>query len=444
LFGIVFSTACPFIDVSELFLQQQKLAGAYIGTVPAWAIAAQIPEQAPAFNYWQLALGLFWVGAGIMACRLLLQFISLYKIHAASEPRSDKAIGFRQVNHITHAFSFWQAIYLNPAQHTAAEMESILRHEQVHVKGWHTLDVLLAELNTVFYWFNPGAWLMKKAIKENLEFIADQQVVRAGADRKAYQYLLLKVVGAPEPQIANQFNFLTMKKRIAMMNKKQNSLLHIARYAVLVPLVAAPVLLFTACSEEEAALTSPVDVSAVKAQNNEQSNPLDAVAIYYIDGEKASKDAVEKMDSEEIHSMNVLKGENAVKAFGDKAANGVIAITTKKNQNSPEVLQFNQKLSVLPPPPPIASNVKAFVPDQSTAPEDYKAFLKRNPGLKHVGWISGAADGAAQTLIVIESKSGVSEIYDITDNNSVSVAKAKYGELPVLPPPPPPVRQGDN
>src|SRR5690606_7561295 len=159
------------------------------------------------------------------------------------------------------AFSFWQSIYLNPERHKATELEPILQHELVHVKGWHTLDVLLAELNTVFYWFNPGAWLLKKAIKENLEFIADQNVIWAGVDRKAYQYLLLKVVGAPEPQISNQFHFPSLKRRIVMMNKKKSSLMHSARYAVLVPLIAAPIL-FIACSEEGAETASPADTTA--------------------------------------------------------------------------------------------------------------------------------------------------------------------------------------
>ncbi len=53
--------------------------------------------------------------------------------------------------------------------------------------------------------------------------------------------------------------------------------------------------------------------------------------LYYIDGKKASKEDVEKLDSDQIETMNVLKGESAIKKYGKKAKNGVIEITTKSN-----------------------------------------------------------------------------------------------------------------
>ncbi|GAA4433353.1 hypothetical protein GCM10023188_22690 [Pontibacter saemangeumensis] len=434
-FGILFAALYPLIDVSGLFRQHQELASTYMGTLPAWVTATAAPAHAPALDPWDIPLFGFWLGTGIMAIRLLLQLVSLHRIHAASAPGNHKGIGFRRTRHITQAFSFWQTIYLNPAQHSPEELESILRHEQVHVTGWHTLDVLLAEWSTVFYWFNPGAWLLKNAVKENLEFIADQHVVRTGMDRKAYQYLLLKVVGAPEPAIATQFNFLQLKKRIAMMNKKQSSLLHVARYAVLVPLVAAP-LLFAACSEEGAETASPADTAAAaKEQGATQASALDTTAIYYIDGKEATSEAVEQLDPEEIHSVNVLKGESATKVFVDRAANGVIAVTTKKNQNSPEVLQFNKKL--LPPPPPSVPD-PLYIPDAANLPADYKAFLKRNTAVRQLGWT-----GNRMNEVIIYLQSGESETYDMSDSKSVAAAEAKYGMLPVLPPPPPPVRK-DN
>jgi hypothetical protein len=437
-FAIIFSTLYPFVDVSEMFRQNQQLAqvNTYMGTLPAWAMNTSLPEQAPVFDYWLLPVLLFWLGSAVMVIRLVLQFASLYRIHAASAPATHMGVPFRQTPHIAEAFSFWQTIYLNTHQHKKEELSAILRHELTHVRGWHTLDVLLAEFSTVFCWFNPGVWLLKKAIKENLEFIADQQVVSAGIDRKAYQYLLLKVTGAPEPQLANQFNFPSLKKRIAMMNTKQSSLMHVARYTVLVPLMAAPMLLFTACSEE-AELTSPSNTSSTTQERaSEQMTTLDADVIYYLDGEEVTNDMVEQLNSEEIHSVNVIKDENATKLFGDRAGNGVISVTTKENQNTPQVLQFNNKLSALPPPPPPVKPDPLYIPEASNQPADYKAFLERNPEVKQIGWT-----GNGMNEIIIYSKSGASDVYDMSDNKSVATAENKYGKLPTLPPPPPPVRK---
>ncbi|MBF9253333.1 hypothetical protein I2I11_08520 [Pontibacter sp. 172403-2] len=466
-FSIMFSTLYPFIDFTGLLNRHQALANAYTVTVPAWVSATVIPDQGPVFDYWQIPVFLFWIGAMVMAFRLLIQFISLFQIHSSSVPARHKGVSFRKIESITQAFSFWQTIYLNPEQHKHDETESILRHEQVHIQGWHTLDVLLAELSTVFYWFNPGVWLLKKAIKENLEFIADQKVVKAGADRKQYQYLLLKVTATPEPQIANQFNFPSLKRRIAMMNKKQSSLLQVARYAVLVPLMMVPALIVTACSEEPD--VSLPDAVAVQEQASAKATIPDSV-IYYIDGKEVPNDAIKELDPNEISSISVLKGESAKKAFGDKAAKGMIVITTKKNKDSPQVLKFNEALPVPPPPapepapvppPPPATEADAapshskqqqneafiFTPnevdyyrDETKLPEDYKAFLKRNPTVKQVGWKFNNRKDYNLESIVIYLKSGKSEVYDFNGSKSIPAAESKYGQLPGLLPPPPPVR----
>lgn len=455
MFGILFSTLYPFVDLSGLLSRHQALADTYIVTVPTWVSATGTPELAPALDYWQIPVFLFWIGAVVMIFRLLLQFVSLVKMHTSSVPARHKDVRFRKIVSITQAFSFWQTIYLNPRQHNQEELEAILRHEQIHVKGWHTLDVLLAELSTVFYWFNPGAWLMKKAVKENLEFIADQHVVNAGIDKKEYQYLLLKVTGTPEPQIANQFNFPSLKRRIAMMNKKQSSLMHVARYAVLVPLMAVPILVITACSEDPET-TAP---DAVQEQASVQATIPDSV-VYYIDGKEVPNDAIKKLDPKEIHSVNVLKGESVTEAFGDKAGKSIISITTKKNKDSPQVLKFNEALPVPPPPvpeeapappPPPASQQQSeafiFIPnevdyykDETKLPEDYKAFLKRNPAVKQVGWKFSDRKDYNLESIVIYLKSGASEVYDFNGNKRIPAAESKYGLLPDLLPPPPPVR----
>ena len=47
--------------------------------------------------------------------------------------------------------------------------------------------------------------------------------------------------------------------------------------------------------------------------------------------EKETKeDKLNDMSPDKIKSINVLKGESAIKKYGDKGKNGVIEITTKK------------------------------------------------------------------------------------------------------------------
>jgi hypothetical protein len=53
---------------------------------------------------------------------------------------------------------------------------------------------------------------MRKAIRQNLEYIADQQVLLKGYDSRAYQYLLLKVSNLQDFRIAAHFSLTDLKK----------------------------------------------------------------------------------------------------------------------------------------------------------------------------------------------------------------------------------------
>src|SRR5690606_34593207 len=136
-------------------------------------------------DYRGLLAGRFYFG-----WQLLVRLISLRQLHAASRPATWRLFRYRQVFDQVSPFTFWRNIYLNIHQHDARELAEIFSHEQVHANELHTVDVLLAELCRVCCWFNPGAWLIRRAIHENLEYITDRNVLQQGVDKKAYQYHL--------------------------------------------------------------------------------------------------------------------------------------------------------------------------------------------------------------------------------------------------------------
>jgi hypothetical protein len=429
--GIVFSAIYPLIDLNELFNSHQELAAIqnYAVVIPAYTLTAT-PEQAATFDYWLIPVTLFWAGSAFMFARLLMQFLSLYKIHRASEPDTYQGVAFRKVNGISEAFSFWKTIYLNPSQHRTPELESILKHEQIHVHGLHTLDVLLAEISTVFYWFNPGAWLIKNAMKENLEFIADQHVVDAGVDKKEYQYLLLKVVGATQPQITNQFNFPSLKRRIAMMNKMPSTKANQLRLLIALPLVAMLLVAF-----RNAELPMSGNKASVETTLQDNANQPDAYkaflnrnpTIKYVDWTLS-----DRKDGENFINIYLKSG----------------TIEKYDLNNSKSIATAESKYGTLPnlpaPPPPIPNNLTEYIPEEGNRHDDHKAFLKRNPEVKEIGWRMGEINDRTIRLLVIFLKSGGTEVYDLDHSYLVAKAENKYGELPNLPPPPPPVRLKKN
>lgn len=248
-FGILFSTLYPFIDLTDFFHEQNQQLVAFVPEFNQ-KVATMVPVNLIT-DYWLWISLLFYVGVVVMALRLIVQFVSLYRMHKKSSPGSVADFEVRILDEPVSPFSFWQTVYINPTLHKEKELKTILTHEQIHVKQWHSLDIILAELSVVFYWFNPGVWLMKRAVKENLEFITDERILKQGIDRKAYQYSLLDVGNlVPAVEIVNNFNLSDLKKRIKMMNVKRSSKFTLSRYLLVLPVLLVTTLAFTVSKKD--------------------------------------------------------------------------------------------------------------------------------------------------------------------------------------------------
>ena len=240
LFGMVFSAIYPIIDFPDLGSSKPVLVSSIQGMV-SWKILEAIPQQTDGGSIWTLLLVVIYSGVGVMTVRLAMQLLSLYGIHRCAQPATYKGFRFRAVHENFNPFSFGQTIYLNPSRHSEEELGPILQHERIHVREWHTLDVLLAELGTVFFWFNPVSWFLKRAIKENLEFGVDRQMLQSGFDAKNYQYMLVRI-GGLRVTLATNFTELTIKKRIGMMNRKPSSRWFTVSYSLLLVILITLIL----------------------------------------------------------------------------------------------------------------------------------------------------------------------------------------------------------
>jgi bla regulator protein BlaR1 len=266
LVAILFATLYPKIDLSSFAQRHEALTKPVQTVVLNWQAPAETlikPLAQP--NYWQWATVIFWAGAIFLAFKLMMQLFSLFQLYRRSQPAQIHDHDVRIIEGEAAPFSFWRSIYVNPANHTPADLKAILLHEQVHVNGWHTIDILLAELSSIFYWFNPGIWLMKRAVRENIEFITDRKILNKGFDSKTYQYSLVNVsFNATTPGIVNHFNISTIKKRIIMMNAKRSSRFTLTRYAFVVPAVIVLLLVFTLSRAEIAKPISHKIAVAIK------------------------------------------------------------------------------------------------------------------------------------------------------------------------------------
>ncbi|MRG46072.1 T9SS type A sorting domain-containing protein [Chitinophaga sp. SYP-B3965] len=363
--GIVFSSLFPLVDVNDFFNRNEKLAQqveTYVPNLAAW----QQPVQAEAFTVWTLLAWVFWVGVSVMFLRLVMQLVSLFFLHKNTDPVNIEERRVRVMGSSMNPFSFFRNIYINPSLHSPEELQAILQHESIHVKEWHSADVLMGEVNNIFYWFNPGAWLMKTAIKENLEFLTDRKMLRTGVDKRSYQYSLVQVNAAQySAGIANNFNFSHLKNRIKMMNKQKSSRLHIYRYAVLGCLTCGVLLSLNFTKAGTVVVSNVVkEVKGVLIEMPKDTVPVKPkLAEVVVEGKLLAQPATVKVikgraDSVRVRytmkadSLTVISAEpvKVVTGYALKGSFSGVSVTEEPKKQEPVRIRLNATNQISNPP----------------------------------------------------------------------------------------------
>lgn len=250
--AIVISAVIPFLEYSTTARSQIQSMQAATGIHPAALLLRSTTSTG--INISDLALSVYWAGVIVMAAFFFIQLASLIVFY--SNTRKDQVAGqtIRTNSGPVSPFSFFGSIFVNPWEHSPEALQHILAHESVHVRQWHSLDILAGELKRIFCWFNPAAWLMLRAIRENLEFIADRKVLQNGTDARQYQYALLATQQSGRSHsLSNNFNISHLKFRITMMNRSKSSDMQVLKYLLAVPAVTGLLLLtgFTQAKEKQ-------------------------------------------------------------------------------------------------------------------------------------------------------------------------------------------------
>jgi hypothetical protein len=233
----------------NFFINPQTIGNPqFINHIPALNITKAAKEYIPAENSNVIAniLLIIFISGGIVCLtRFLIQLLSFKKITSKATLISYAYdVKLYHLDSDIMPFSFGNAVYVNKYKHTSIELDDIIKHESVHVHQQHTIDVIIAELICVLNWYNPFVWFIKNAIKQNLEFLADDVVIKDGTDKKSYQYLLLKVTGYSPLNIVSSFKLSSLKQRIYMMNKTKTSQKHLLKLFFVLPLIAVIMLAF--------------------------------------------------------------------------------------------------------------------------------------------------------------------------------------------------------
>ena len=262
------SAAVPLLNIQTWITEQEPMvamADLYASVVlPELTIGT---EAAP--TDWKSILSeyaniAYWGIVALLMIRLIMQLAGIIRLTCRCRKIQ---IGNTSIHLLPKAdgpFSFFHWIFIHPSSHTEEEFNEILTHEQTHARQWHSIDVIISELVCIFCWCNPFAWLMKREIRTNLEYMADARVLENGYDSKTYQYHLLGLSHQKAAAtIYNSFNVLPLKKRIKMMNKKRTKEIGRTKYLMFLPLAA--LLMIVSNIEAVARTTKKIAAEVIEA-----------------------------------------------------------------------------------------------------------------------------------------------------------------------------------
>lgn len=221
----------------------------------------------------------FWVfllysfGIIILSARFLFQVAGIVRtVRWAEDLVKDTNCTIVNVKDDYGPRSFFNYIFLNPEKYNPETYEQILEHEKIHVKKWHSLDLLISEIAIIILWFNPFIWMFRKVVEKNIEYQTDALMLDSRVvEPKKYQMNLLKIGVARKPlTIVSNYNQSLIKKRIIKMNTRKSNWHSYWKYAFIAPTIFITLLM----------LNPPF---ALTAQEKDNTTPANESGLFNID-----------------------------------------------------------------------------------------------------------------------------------------------------------------
>lgn len=282
--SLVLPFILPFIDVREWLESRDRMIMLthfdYSAVLPEIVVGSEAVETGNRVFVLSEWIGyLYLAGVVVLLVRLAVQAFSLYRLIVRMPEKEINGVRVKCLNDPSGPFSFFGWIFMNPAAVKEDEISEILTHEMAHVKQHHSVDVLLAEMVSICCWMNPFAWLLKREVRLNLEFLADRKVMEAGFATKSYQYHLLGLAYNHKYGLSNNFNFSHLKQRIIMMNKKKSNAAGHIKYALFVlPAFALFVAGNISCSQDASQTEDAKEEVVAPVSPEAKEAPADSTA----------------------------------------------------------------------------------------------------------------------------------------------------------------------
>ena len=252
LLTLLASALLPLVELPTETVETVNLPTVFLPTV------ATAVSPTPDFSLTDALLWGYGLGVAVCAGWLLLGLWRVARLIASGEHVARPGYTLIVVeNNRLSPFSFFKYLVISRSDfenqtETGTDNRAedvldspILRHELVHIRQWHSADVLLAEVVKCLCWCNPVAWWLPRALQQTHEFLADQSATDAALPPADYARFLVGYALSAKPQetrtllITNSFaEFSQLKNRIIMLKTNPTNRRAMWLYALALPVVA--------------------------------------------------------------------------------------------------------------------------------------------------------------------------------------------------------------
>ncbi|MGD8535859.1 MAG: M56 family metallopeptidase, partial [Candidatus Aminicenantes bacterium] len=265
--SVVFSFVIPFINIPSPIASRPLLEGSIV-----FSEVSRMPAQSLGIS--DILLLVYIWGVMFFLIRFVYQLLKVLILIRKSGVQKYNGLKVVFIEKDCSPFSFFNYVFINKSNISGDDFQRIIAHEMIHIKQYHSIDLLILEWLTIFQWFNPFVWPYKKSLKETHEYLADYAVIAQGCSAAKYQLLIFEQhVGVKLFELANNFNQSQIKRRITMMTKSKSKGLAKLKFLLIFPMVCFLILAFAdskTVREPEPADMESVD-SAVPAEESSQA-----------------------------------------------------------------------------------------------------------------------------------------------------------------------------
>ena len=355
----------PLLNIQDWVRQQEPIADViymYSAMLPEATAKADAAASVDWYGWLLGSLGFIYWGIVAFLCgRFLVQLSSILWLAHTSERVVIHKTPVYALRKAAGPFSFFRMVFLHPESHSDKETDEILTHECTHVSQWHSIDVILSEMMCMACWFNPFVWLLKREVRHNLEYLADNTVIQSGYDSKSYQYHLLGLAHHQSvTTLYNSFNVLHLKNRIMMMNKKRSPGIVRTKYLIFIPLVGILMLLsnieavarLTVRLANEATVSNAM-VTATGILVDETGQPLIGASVVVKGGKEGTITARKGAFSLEVPANAILRcsyqgRESQEVLVADMTNNTHLSLSSKSREMNEQVFTVVEKMPSFP------------------------------------------------------------------------------------------------